>query len=79
MKAWVRESSGKLHDGVHVHGCPDQQSLEREIRRATKGKRLLACIERQPGHARAYVRTAEADLDERDVDLRGAVVERSEA
>lgn len=74
MKTWLKELSGRVHEGVHIHGCNDRQSLEREIRRASKGKPLLACVEQNPGHARAYVRTAQADVDERPVDLRHAVV-----
>ena len=74
MKTSIQEANGKLHEGVHVHGCNDRQSLDREIRRAAKGKPLLACVEQKPGHARAYVRTAQADVDERLVDLRNAVI-----
>lgn len=74
MQTSIQEASGKLHEGVHVHGCNDRQLLEREIRRASKDKPLLACVEEKPGHARAYVRTAQADVDERVVDLRNAVI-----
>ena len=74
MKTSIREANGKLHQGVHVHGCNDRQSLDREIRRASRDKPLLACVEQKPGHARAYVRTAQADVDERFVDLRNAVI-----
>ena len=70
MKLSIQEANGKLHEGVHVHGCNDRQSLGAGIRRASKDKPLLACVEQKPGHARAYVRTAEADVDERFVDLR---------
>ena len=52
MKLSIQEANGKLHEGVHVHGCNDRQSLEREIRRASTDKRLLACVEQKPGHAR---------------------------
>lgn len=79
MNVWIREALGKTHEGVHVHGCMDRQSLDQEIRRATKGLPLLVCVEPSPGRARAYVRTAQEDRDERAVDLRGATVLRSEA
>jgi hypothetical protein len=74
MNVTLREASGKVHENIHVHGCMDRQMLEREIRRATKGKPLLCCVEMSPGCARAYVRRADADVDERAVDLHGAVI-----
>lgn len=74
MNITIREANGTVHQGIHVHGCMDRQTLDREIRRATKGRPLLSCVEVAPGHARAYVRTAQEDRDERAVDLRGATV-----
>lgn len=76
MNVWLVEAAGKIHEGVHVHGCMDRRSLEQEIRRATNGLPLLVCVEPLPGRARAYVRTAQEDRDERAVDLRGAIVTR---
>ena len=74
MKTSIQEASGKLHKGVHVHGCNDRQSLDREIRRASRGQTIARMRRTEAGSCPACVRTAGADVDERFVDLRNAVI-----
>lgn len=72
----IKEASGKIHEGVTVQGAGNEagrQTLEREIRRANRGQALLI-YEPSPGHVRAFVRTAQEDTNERDIDLRGASI-----
>jgi hypothetical protein len=74
----LRLASGELVGPVAVHGAGGPLAVDAErrirvaIRRATAGQRLVAMVDPQPGHVRAYIHSAAGDSAERVVDLRGA-------
>jgi hypothetical protein len=80
MKLWIKEASGKLHEGVHVQGAggpAGHETIRREIRRADKGQALLI-YEPKPGHVEGFIRSTCEDTDFREIDLRGAEVTQAE-
>lgn len=81
---WIREASGRLHEGVGVHGAGGPMSgkdagrrMKRQIELSNAGRSLLV-FEPRRGHVLGYVQTACGDENAREIDLRGATLGRVE-
>lgn len=84
MNFWIREASGKTHDGVciqgnggTVRGQHAKTRLQTSIDRATEG-RDTGLYEPAPGHVLGFYENAVGRYGERQIDLRGATIVRAE-
>jgi len=81
-RSWIREASGRLHEGLYVQGCGGrvrgrdaEARIKLAIDHASSGK-PLAIYEPRQGHALGYGRLDAKGLDAVEIDLRGATLER---
>ncbi len=83
MRFWIRDAAGVLHEGMNVQGSGGilrgrgaDARLRVAIEQASAGQ-AHGLFEPRPGHVHAYLRKWWGDASKRDIDLRGAVLERA--
>jgi hypothetical protein len=82
MRIWIREASGVLHEGVNVQGSGGivrgrwtAERMTLAVKRATAGQDT-GLYEPKPGHVLGFYGKARGPVAPRQIDLRGATIER---
>lgn len=81
VRFWIREADGTLHDGINIQGSggalQDSGRLEGILRlRLAEEGRDTGLYEPRPGFVLGYYDKWWGRAESREIDLRGAVIER---
>jgi hypothetical protein len=82
MRIWIREANGARHEGVNVQGSGGivrgrgaAERMALAVERATAGQDT-GLYEPKPGHVLGFYSKASGPVEPREIDLRGATIER---